>query len=176
MKRVYVYIVYLSVFLLLLTACSSKSSQLSKQKKSKNSSSNSINADGIQKSDELNNQLKQYKLFLQDKICSESKSNDRWNLSDFCNTVVPGETEDEIQYALFDMTGDDMPELHVLTDISYSVHTIENDKLITWYKGDRHRRPLNNRAILEKVGSYYGYIVLDHKGEKVFSCYDRVGS
>lgn len=84
--------------------------------------------------------------------------------------------EDEIRYALFDMTGNGMPELHVLTDISYSIHTIENNKLITWYEGERYRRPLNNRAILENLGSYYGYIVLDNKGEDVFHCAFLEGS
>lgn len=171
MKKVYVRIIFLSVvFCLSLTACSSKSSQLSNQKKPQNSPSNSVNADDIQKLDELNNRLKQYKSFLKDKICSESKSNGRKNLSDFCNTVVPGKTEDGIKYALFDMTGDGLPELHVLTDISYSIHTIENNQLITWYEGDRYRRPLNNRAILEEVHNYHGYIILDNKGEEVFSC------
>lgn len=41
------------------------------------------------------------------------------------------------------------------------------------YEGDRYRRPLNNKAILGKTESsetYYEYIVLDNKGEEVFSC------
>ena len=72
---------------------------------------------------------------------------------------------------MFDMTNDGIPELHVLTDISYSVHTVEGKKLITWYEGDRNRRPLNNKAILGKqnqVKQIMKYIVLDNKGEEVF--------
>ena len=71
------------------------------------------------------------------------------------------------------MTNDGIPELHVLTDISYSVHTVDGKKLITWYEVYRYRRPLNNKAILGKTESsetYYEYIVLDNKGEEVFSC------
>ena len=62
-----------------------------------------------------------------------------------------------VRYALFDMTNDGIPELHVLTDISYSVHTVEGKKLITWYEGDRYRRPLNNKAILGKTESSETY-------------------
>ncbi len=51
---------------------------------------------------------------------------------------------------MFDMTNDGIPELHVLTDISYSVHTVEGKKLITWYEGDRYRRPLIIKLYLEK--------------------------
>lgn len=152
-----------------LTACSLKSSQYP----SKNGSQNSVNDVSIQKideTDELSERLEQYKFFLQDKISSETKSDGALYLRDFCNVVVPEETKDGIRYALFDMTGDGLPELHVLTDISYSIHTIENNQLITWYEGDRYRRPLNNRAILEEVHNYHGYIILDNKGEKVFSC------
>ncbi|MBO4996998.1 MAG: hypothetical protein J6D02_03255 [Lachnospira sp.] len=93
-------------------------------------------------------------------------------MRNFCNLVVPEETEDGIRYALFDMTGDELPELHVLTDISYSIHTIESNQLITWYTGDRYNRPLNNRAILQKVesaGITYSYIVLDSKGQEVLN-------
>ncbi len=157
MKKTPIFILSLSfVILLSLTACSSKSSHTT----------------DIQKTDELSERLKQYKAFLQDEISSETKSDGPYYLRDFCNMVVPEKTEDGIRYTLFDMTGDGLPELHVLTDISYSVHTIENNQLITWYQGDRHNRPLNNRAILQKLestGTHYAYIVLDNKGEEVFS-------
>mgnify|MGYP007004119206 CR=1 FL=1 len=97
-----------------------------------------------------------------------------YNLKDYCNNFNKlDKTGNGVRYALFDMTNDGIPELHVLTDISYSVHTVEGKKLITWYEGDRYRRPLNNKAILGKTESsetYYEYIVLDNKGEEVFSC------
>lgn len=172
-----------------LAACSSKSGQPTEE----NRPSNSVTAANIQKTeepgagisdvqkteeaDELSGRLKQYKAFLQDEISSETKSDGPCFLRDFCNWAVPGKAGTEISYALFDMTGDGLPELHVLTDISYSVHTIQDDQLITWYEGDRYCRPLNNGAILEKIestGIHYGYYFLDGKGEMClcvgFSC------
>lgn len=170
MKKAHVLIIFLSFTVCLsLTACSSKSSQ----SQNENSSQNSVNTADVQKTDEtdeLSERLKQYKSFLQDEISSETKSDGPCYLSDFCNCVVPGKTKDGIRYALFDMTGDGLPELHVLTDISYSIHTIENDQLITWYEGDRYCRPLNNGVILEKIestGIHYGYYFLDSKGEMI---------
>ncbi len=168
MKKLHIYMLFLSfIVCFLLTACSSESSQLTKE----NSSSNSATAVNIQKTeeaDELSERLKQYKAFLQDEISSETKSDGSWSLRDFCNMAVPGKAGTEISYALFDMTGDGLPELHVLTDISYSIHTIQDNQLITWYSGDRYCRPLNNGVILEKIestGINYGYYFLDGEGE-----------
>ncbi len=125
--------------------------------------------------DELGAWLKQYKAYLQDRVPSEDKEDrEFYYLRDACNMVVPGETKDGIQYALFDMTGDEMPELHVLTDISYEIHTIKNHHLVVWYGGDRYNRPLNNRMILWKGDSESAgesYIVLDSEGEDIFSCW-----
>lgn len=163
LKRIYVLIVsfvFLGYFL--LTACSSKSSQSAIG----NSPQSSVNK--IDKT--YSTRLKQYKSFLQNEIYSETRSDGSWYLRDFCNRVVPGKTEDGIRYALFDMTDDGLPELHVLTDISYSIHTVENNQLVTWYEGDRYNRPLNNRAILQKIvstGTHYAYMVLNSKGEEI---------
>ena len=125
-----------------------------------------------EETDELGAWLKQYKAFLQDRVPSEDKEDrEFYYLRDSCNRVVPGETEDGIQYALFDMTGDGMPELHVLTDISYEIHTIKNHYLVVWYEGDRYKRPLNNRMILWKGDSESTgeeYAVLDSEGEEIF--------
>lgn len=168
MKKVHItsYLFFLT-FCFLMTACSLQNSQSPKE----NSLKKGEKIADVQKRDELSEQLKQYKSFLQNGISSETKLDGSCYLRDFCNSVVPGEDDNGISYALFDMTGDGLPELHILTDVSYSVHTIENNQLITWYEGDRHNRPLNNRAILQKVestGTHYAYIVLDSKGEEVF--------
>ena len=136
--------------------------------------SNTIDA-SVEKADtdELSICLDKYKLFLQNKICSQSKDgeNDESHfLKDFCNVIPSGKWADEIQYALFDMTGDGVPELHVRTNISYSIHSIKNDDLVTWYEGDRYRKPLNNREILETVestGISYYYEILDTEGNQV---------
>lgn len=167
-KKLYPIIILSTCFL--LTACSLKNSQSEDENTLKNRETDVNTQQQKEETDELSARLKQYKSFLKDEICSENKSNDSYYLKDFCNSVVPEKTEDGIRYALFDMTGDGMPELHVLTDISYSIHTIEDNKLITWYEGDRYNRPLNNGAILQKVestGTHYAYIVLDSNGEEV---------
>ena len=128
----------------------------------------------ITEMNELSDILRLYNLFLKNAVGSNNKKGESYFLKDYCNNFNKlDKTGNGVRYALFDMTNDGIPELHVLTDISYSVHTVEGKKLITWYEGDRYRRPLNNKAILGKTESsetYYEYIVLDNKGEEVFSC------
>ena len=128
----------------------------------------------ITEMNELSDILRLYNLFLKNEVGSNNKKGESYFLKDYCNNYNKlDKTGNGVRYALFDMTNDGIPELHVLTDISYSVHTVEGKKLITWYEGDRNRRPLNNKAILGKTESsetYYEYIVLDNKGEEVFSC------
>ena len=128
----------------------------------------------ITEMNELSDILRLYNLFLKNEVGSNNKKGESYFLKDYCNNFNKlDKTGNGVRYALFDMTNDGIPELHVLTDISYSVHTVEGKKLITWYVGDRYRRPLNNKAILGKTESsetYYEYIVLDNKGEEVFSC------
>ena len=128
----------------------------------------------ITEMNELSDILRLYNLFLKNEVGSNNKKGESYFLKDYCNNYNKlDKTGNGVRYALFDMTNDGIPELHVLTDISYSVHTVEGKKLITWYEGDRYRRPLNNKAILGKTESsetYYEYIVLDNKGEEVFSC------
>ena len=128
----------------------------------------------ITEMNELSDILRLYNLFLKNEVGSNNKKGESYFLKDYCNNFNKRDkTGNGVRYALFDMTNDGIPELHVLTDISYSVHTVEGKKLITWYEGDRYRRPLNNKAILGKTESsetYYEYIVLDNKGEEVFSC------
>lgn len=128
----------------------------------------------ITEMNELSDILRLYNLFLKNEVGSNNKKGESYFLKDYCNNFNKlDKTGKGVRYALFDMTNDGIPELHVLTDISYSVHTVESKKLITWYEGDRYRRPLNNKAILGKTESsetYYEYIVLDNKGEEVFSC------
>ena len=128
----------------------------------------------ITEMNELSDILRLYNLFLKNEVGSNNKKGESYFLKDYCNNFNKlDKTGNGVRYALFDMTNDGIPELHVLTDISYSVHTVEGKKLITWYEGDRYRRPVNNKAILGKTESsetYYEYIVLDNKGEEVFSC------
>ena len=67
---------------------------------------------------------------MQNEISSEDKEDKKIPLfKRLCNQVV--QRRDGIRYALFDMTGDEIPELHILTDISYSIHAVE-ERIILW--------------------------------------------
>lgn len=183
MKCTRAIIIFLSaVVWLSLTACSAKNDQSS----AKSSSKNSVNTAGaqetdavqtdmqktdVQETDASDGYIEQYKAFLQGEISSETKDDGPLYVKDFCNTVIPEEDDEVIHLALYDMTGDGVPELHLLTDISYSVHTVRKGQLITWYEGDRYNRPLNNGMICEKVestGTSYSYVILDSEGEEIF--------
>lgn len=168
-KKLYPIIILSTCFL--LTACSLKNSQSEDENTLKNRETDVNTQQQKEETDELSERLKKYKAFLHDEISSEDKENKTsYYLREYCSSIVPGKDENSISYALFDMTGDGFPELHILTDISYSIHTIKKNKLTMWYEGDRYNRPLNNGAILQKVestGTHYSYIVLDSNGEEV---------
>jgi hypothetical protein len=163
-KIMYLLFYYLLLFFLITVCCVYESVQ----KKSEN-----IIDTHIEEADELNERLKTYNDFLEGKISSEDKEDKEfYYLTDYCNWVDSWETKDGILYTMFDMTGDGMPELHVITDISYTIHTIENNQLVEWYQGDRYNELLNNGMILQKAASESGgesYIVLDSGGVKVSS-------
>lgn len=165
MKRISVSLLYIiAAASLSLAACSSKSGRDSNV----TGTQHSISAAEIEKIEESADSLEPYKAFLQGGIPSKGEDESRF-LDDFCQN---DSDHTQIRYALFDMTGDEWPELHVLTDGGYSIHTIRNDRLLTWYTGDKRQRPLNNRAVLERVestnGTHYAYIVLDNKGKDFF--------
>lgn len=76
------------------------------------------------------------------------------------------------KYSIYDMNGDDTPELIIKTENALDIFWIKNDKVTLWYQGTNYSKPLNNRAILyERSGDApqhtdYQYIVLDYNGEE----------
>lgn len=121
----------------------------------------------ITEMNELSDILRLYNLFLKNEVGSNNKKGESYFLKDYCNNFNKlDKTGNGVRYALFDMTNDGIPELHVLTDISYSVHTVEGKKLITWYEGDRYRRPLNNKAILGKTEKWARAVIMGTLYEK----------
>ena len=127
----------------------------------------------VQETDVSDECIEQYKAFLRGEISSQTKDEEvgPQYLKGFCNTVIPEEDDEVIHCALYDMTGDGVPELHLLTDSSYTIHTVRKGQLITWYEGDRYNRPLNNGMVYEKIestGTHYAYQVLDSEGEEIF--------
>lgn len=77
---------------------------------------------------------------------------------------------DGSQYALFDMNGDDIPELHVRSGLYYCIFTYYADNLSVWYHGRDWCWPTDNGAILyQRLGAaptrwVYTYEVLDFWG------------
>lgn len=82
-------------------------------------------------------------------------------------------------YALFDMNGDGIPELHLrpITGGSYAIFTYDNGQIALWHDGPDYESPLNNGAILyERDGAApthinYYYLVLDSDGNQTSKVY-----
>lgn len=79
-----------------------------------------------------------------------------------------------LDYAIYDMNGDEIPELIIKHRISLDIFWIYNNELTLWYSTVQYVRPLNNMALLyERPGSApehtnYMYIVLDYYGEELY--------
>lgn len=82
-------------------------------------------------------------------------------------------------YALFDMNGDGIPELHLRPAMSgiYAIFTYLDGQIILWYNGPDYEAPLNNGAILYKRDgaapthiNYYN-LVLDSDGNEISKVY-----
>ena len=80
------------------------------------------------------------------------------------------------KYALYDMSGDAVPELIIKTGEGLTIFSIKEQGLTVWYHhGTTYAKPLNNRAIFyARPGGApehtdYQYLVLDHNGEKLQS-------
>lgn len=82
-------------------------------------------------------------------------------------------------YALFDMNGDGIPELHLrpIAGGSYAIFTYLDGQLVLWHDGPDYESPLNNGAILyERDGAApthinYYYLVLDSDGNEISKVY-----
>jgi len=84
------------------------------------------------------------------------------------------------QYALFDMNGDGLPELHVRSVGSYNIFTYNNGNIILWHSDVSYSYPLNNGAILyTRNGGApshidYAYTLFDFYGNQIFKIYFSV--
>lgn len=111
-----------------------------------------------------------YNKFLSKKINALDKNGNTITLDEYFND----ESENTYrQYAIYDMNGDDIPELIIRTVKGLNIFWIKNDKVTLWYQGTNYAKPLNNKAILYErpggapVHTDYQYIVLDYTGEEV---------
>ncbi|MDR2929204.1 MAG: hypothetical protein LBV41_13565 [Cytophagaceae bacterium] len=120
----------------------------------------------------LNHILTSYNKFLKGNI-SIKQENEMIHIQD----VFIFDNEDQQaynQYALFDMNGDALPELHVRSVNSYDIFTYQEEEIKLWHTDVPYSRPLNNRSILyERIGGApahidYKYKLFDFYGNHIF--------
>ena len=103
--------------------------------------------------------------FLKGEISATDKDGRKVSIQDY----IRG---DYNKYALYDMSGDAVPELIIRTGNGLTIFSIKEQELTVWYQGTVYEKPLNNRAIFyERPGGApehtdYQYIVLSHNGEE----------
>lgn len=82
-------------------------------------------------------------------------------------------------YAIFDMNGDGIQELHLRPIVGgiYAIFTYLDGQMVLWHDGPDYESPLNNGAILyERDGAApthinYYYLVLDSDGSEISKVY-----
>ena len=104
--------------------------------------------------------------FLKGEISATNKDGRKVSIRDYLRG-------DYNKYALYDMSGDAVPELILKTGNGLTIFNVRDQGLTVWYQGTIYEKPLNNRAIFyERPGgapehTSYQYIVLDHNGEEL---------
>ena len=104
--------------------------------------------------------------FLKGQISATNKDGEKVSIQNYLRG-------DYNKYALYDMSGDAVPELIIKTGEGLTIFSVKEQALTVWYHGTIYEKPLNNRAIFyERPGgapenTIYQYIVLDHNGEEL---------
>ncbi len=112
-----------------------------------------------------------YQDFISERINAVGKDGSDITLKD-CMRNDPNAAYKE--YAIYDMNGDEVPELIVKTSYEFNIFWVDDNQLTLWYHGTNYTKPLNNMALLsERPGGApthtdYIYIVLDYRGEEMF--------
>ena len=121
-----------------------------------NPSSNDISSDTL------------YSDFLSQKTDAVDKNGNSISLKTYL------ESNSENKYAIYDMNGDDNPELLIKTPNKLDIYWIKNNKVTLWYEGTGYTKPLNNMALLsERKGGApehtdYIYCLLGYQGGEIF--------
>lgn len=132
-----------------------------------------------------NDALAAYDKFLAGSMDAQDSKNE---ISDGADNIKDISLEPDLKtyYALFDMNGDGIPELHLRPIVGggYAVFTYLDGEIVLWHYGPDYESPLNNGAILyERDGAApthinYYYLVLDSDGNEIskvdFSKYHSV--
>lgn len=186
-----------SVFLFALSACGQKSASTPSTTAVSPAPSATDTANPAQSSDnsspqtsdgassEYNDAVAAYNNFLAGSITAQDSKHE---ISDGVVTIKDISLKPDLKtyYALFDMNGDGIPELHLrpITGGIYAIFTYLNGEIVLWHEGPDYESPLNNGAILyERDGAApthinYYYLVLDADGNETskvsFSKYHSV--
>ncbi len=125
-----------------------------------------------------NDALVAYENFLAGSINAQDLKHE---ISDGVITIKDISLEPDLKtyYALFDMNGDGISELHLrpITGGSYAVFAYIDGQIVLWHDGPDYESPLNNGAFLyERDGAApthinYYYLVLDSDGNEVTKVY-----
>jgi len=175
MKKIYLFFVVFWVMLIMLVSCKNDIVSITS-----NDIKDIISIESFEStSSNEQNFLSAYNKFLKGEINAEDPngknlSGDIININDIC--VITNEIQ-YTEYALFDMNGDGIPELHlrpILNAVYYAIFTYQDGKVILWYMTTHYCYPLNNGAIFyERIGipelTAYKYIILDFYG---YECYE----
>ena len=125
-----------------------------------------------------NDALAAYDNFLKGTISAQDLKHE---ISDGVVTIKDISLEPDLKtyYALFDMNGDGIPELHLRPVVGggYVIFTYLDGQIVLWHNGPDYESPLNNGAILyERDGAApthinYYYLVLDSDGNEISKIY-----
>lgn len=191
------YLLLSSVFLFALNACGQNSTSTPATTDASPTPSAMVTAKPAQPSDSgspqtsddassaKNDAFAAYDNFLAGSISAHDLKHE---ISDGVVTIKDISLEPDLKtyYALFDMNGDGIPELHLRPIVggSYAIFTYLDGQMVLWHDGPDYEFPLNNGAILyERDGAApthinYYYLVLDSDGNEIskvsFSKYHSV--
>ena len=114
-----------------------------------------------------------------DTMYHEFLSNEETAIDKNGNTITiaqyRGNHPENNQYAIYDMNGDDIPELLIKTATTLDIFWIKDAKVTLWHQSSNYTEPLNTMALLEeKKGAApehtdYRYSVLSYQGEEIFA-------
>lgn len=114
-----------------------------------------------------------YDNFLSGQIDAADQDRIHRNLSYYLNLDADSQ-ENNWDYAIYDMNGDEIPELLIRGRISLYIFWIYNNELALWRSDVNYSKPLNNMALLyERSGGApdhidYMYIVPGYQGEDLY--------
>ena len=180
------YLLLLSIFLFALNACGQNSTSTPATTEASPAPSEMVKANPAQPSDSgppqtsddessaNNDALAAYNNFLAGSINAQDLKHE---ISDGVVTIKDISLKPDLKtyYALFDMNGDGISELHLRPIVggSYAIFTYLDGQIVLWHDGPDYEAPLNNGAILyERDGAApthinYYYLVLDSDGKEI---------